>query len=110
MMCAAGSCINKELPLSEESEQIMERRCRWRTGANITLALWDMIPITGAVRQAPRRIRSLISPPATPLRSIWRALRKYPDVVIKDRLDGTDILWDVVQPPDSFNARSFNFV
>lgn len=38
------------------------------------------------------------------------ALRKYPDVVIKDRLDGTDILWDVVQPPDSFNARSFSFV
>ena len=38
------------------------------------------------------------------------ALRKYPDVVIKDRLDGTDILWDVVQPPDSFNAKSFNFV
>ena len=38
------------------------------------------------------------------------ALRKYPDVVIKDRLDGMDILWDVVQPPDSFNARSFSFV
>ena len=38
------------------------------------------------------------------------ALVNYPDVVIKDRLDGMDIMWDVVQPPDSFNAKSFDFI
>ena len=38
------------------------------------------------------------------------ALRKYPDVVIKDRLDGMDLLWDIAQPSDSFNTNSFNNV
>lgn len=35
------------------------------------------------------------------------ALRKYPDVVIKYRLDGMDLLWDVRQPPDCFNVKGF---
>lgn len=35
------------------------------------------------------------------------ALCRYPDVVIKDRLDGADLLWDVCQPSDSFNLKGF---
>ncbi len=32
------------------------------------------------------------------------ALARYPDVVIKDRLDGMNLLWDVTQPNESYNT------
>ena len=32
------------------------------------------------------------------------ALANYPDIVIKDRLDGMNLLWDVTQPDESFNT------
>ena len=44
------------------------------------------------------------------LRVYGEALCKYPDVILKDRIDGCDILWDVAQPEDSFNAKSFCLV
>jgi len=34
------------------------------------------------------------------LEALWR----YPDIVIKDRLDGANLLWDVTQPDESFNT------
>lgn len=34
-----------------------------------------------------------------------RNLFQYPDIIIKARLDGMDILWDCIQPEDSFNSR-----
>ena len=110
MMCAAGSCINKELPLSEESEQIMEKALPLEDWGEYYSRFvghdpyyWDR-----PAGSAPYKISDITARDAFTV--YLEALRKYPDVVIKDRLDGTDILWDVVQPPDSFNARSFNFV
>ena len=44
------------------------------------------------------------------LRVYGEALCKYPDVILKDRIDGCDILWDVAEPEDSFNAKSFCLV
>ena len=32
------------------------------------------------------------------------ALTRYPDIVIKDRLDGMNLLWDVTQPDESYNT------
>ena len=32
------------------------------------------------------------------------ALTRYPDIVIKDRLDGINLLWDVTQPDESYNT------
>ena len=32
------------------------------------------------------------------------ALARYPDIVIKDRLDGMNLLWDVTQPDESYNT------
>ena len=110
MMCAAGSCINKELPLSEESEQIMEKALPLEDWGEYYSRFvghdpyyWDR-----PAGSAPYKISDITARDAFTV--YLEALRKYPDVVIKDRLDGTDILWDVVQPPDSFNARSFSFV
>ena len=110
MMCAAGSCINKELPLSEESEQIMEKALPLEDWGEYYSRFvghdpyyWDR-----PAGSEPYKISDITARDAFTV--YLEALRKYPDVVIKDRLDGTDILWDVVQPPDSFNARSFSFV
>ena len=110
MMCAAGSCINKELPLSEESEQIMEKALPLEDWGEYYSRFVGHDPYywgrpTGS---APYKISDITARDAFTV--YLEALRKYPNVVIKDRLDGTDILWDVVQPPDSFNARSFSFV
>lgn len=32
-------------------------------------------------------------------------LFKYPGIIIKDRLDGSNIVWGVIQPQNSFNHR-----
>ena len=110
MMCAAGSCINKELPLSEESEQIMEKALPLEDWGEYYSRFVGHDPYYWGrpAGSAPYKISDITARDAFTV--YLEALRKYPDVVIKDRLDGTDILWDVVQPPDSFNARSFNFV
>lgn len=34
----------------------------------------------------------------------FEALLRYPATVIKDRLDGMNLLWDVTQPDESFNT------
>ena len=31
-------------------------------------------------------------------------------MILKDRIDGCDILWDVVQPEDGYTAKSFCFI
>ena len=110
MMCAAGSCINKELPLSEESEQIMEKALPLEDWGEYYSRFVGHDPYYWG-RPAGSEPYKLSDITARDAFTVYlEALRKYPDVVIKDRLDGTDILWDVVQPPDSFNARSFSFV
>lgn len=107
MLCAVGSCINKDLPLSDEANAIMQevmpledwadyysryyghdKYVWWRPEGSVT---YDTSSIT-----AKKAFRVYLE-----------ALVKYPDVIIKDRLDGCDIMWDVVQPSDSFNARNF---
>ena len=110
MMCAAGSCINKELPLSEESEQILEKALPLEDWGEYYSRFVGHDPYYWGrpAGSKPYKISDITARDAFTV--YLEALRKYPDVVIKDRLDGTDILWDVVQPPDSFNARSFSFV
>ena len=110
MLCAVGSCINKDLPLSEESEQIMEKALPLEDWGEYysrfqghDLYYWGRPE--GSEDYTPNEIS------ANDAFTVYlEALRKYPDVVIKDRLDGTDILWDVTQPADSFNAKCFNLV
>ena len=110
MLCAVASCINKDLPLSEKSEQIMEKALPLEDWGEYYSRFVGHDPYYWGrpAGSEPYKISDITARDAFTV--YLEALRKYPDVVIKDRLDGTDILWDVVQPPDSFNARSFSFV
>lgn len=107
LFCAIGSCVNKDLPLSAESEEILEKALPledWRDYYaryyGHDLYYWG---------------RPAESTPYTPteitneelFRVYAEAFRKYPDVILKDRIDGCDILWNVTQPEDGFNAKSF---
>lgn len=109
MLCAAASCVNKDLPLSEESNAIMEKALpldQWGefysryTGHDSFY--WDRGDLA---RERPFTPDLITAEEAFTV--YLEALRKYPDVVIKDRLDGMDLLWDVRQPSDSFNTRGF---
>lgn len=110
MLCAVGSCINKDLPLSEESEEIMS--------TVIPLSDWkeyygrfyghDLYYWGRSEDAEPYRTEQITARDAFTV--YLEALRKYPDVIIKDRIDGADLMWDVVQPKDSFNVRSTPYV
>lgn len=109
MLCAAASCINKELPLSEESSAIMESVLpleQWGTYYNRYSGhdpyYWHRGDLADEYPFDPTRITA-----GEAFTVYLEALRKYPDVVIKDRLDGADLLWDVRQPIDSFNTKGF---
>lgn len=110
MLCAVASCINKGLPLSEESTAIME--------SILPLDQWGTYYDRYAGHDPyywGRGEENETAYPFDPSRVTAKeaftvyleALRKYPDVVIKDRLDGTDLLWDVRQPTDGFNIKGF---
>ncbi len=105
MFCAAGSCINKDLPLSEKSSRIMSRimpQEEWKTYysrfSGHDAYIWgggsgmDMSDISAS----------------DAFYVYFDALTRYPDVVIKDRLDGTNLLWDITQPRDGYNYKAID--
>ena len=110
LFCAVGSCVNKDLPLSEEADAILEKALPledWRDyyARYIGHDSYYWQRPEGSVPYTPTEV-------TTPeiLRVYSEALCKYPDVVLKDRIDGCDILWDVAQPEDSFTAKTFCLV
>lgn len=112
MLSAVGSCVNKDLPLSEETNRTLE--------SVIPLEQWGdyYSRYVGHDTYYWGRGDVGIANPFDPSHisrreafSIYfEALSKYPDIVVKDRLDGMDILWDVCQPSDSFNVKSFDLI
>lgn len=113
MLCAAASCINKDLPLSEESNEIMESVLpldQWGEFYDRYLGhdkyYWYRDGALAA--EYPFEPSKLTAKEAFTV--YLDALRRYPDVVIKDRLDGMDLLWDVRQPTDGFNTKAFDSV
>lgn len=110
MLCAVGSYINKDLPLSEEAQEIMETvipmedwRDYYRRYEGHDTYYW------GRPNDAMEYDTSEITA-GKAFRVYLEALFKAPDVVLKDRLDGMDILWDVVMPDDSFNGNGFHYI
>ena len=110
LFCAVGSCVNKDLPLSEEADAILEKALPlddwhdyYARYYGHDFYYWGRPE--GSVPYTPTEV-------TTPdiLRVYGEALCKYPDVILKDRIDGCDILWDVAEPEDSFNAKSFCLV
>lgn len=109
MLCAVGSYINKDLPLSEEAQEIMETvipledwRDYYSRFEGHDTYYWGRP--AGSAEYSTAQIDA-----SKAFRVYLEALFKAPDVVIKDRLDGMDILWDVVQPDDSFNGNAFHY-
>lgn len=110
MLCAVGSCINKGLPLSNEADEIMVKAMPlkdWADYYNRFTGHDDYV--WGRPEGSVPYDTSQISGKEA-FQVYFEALKKYPDVVIKDRMDGMDLMWDVVQPEDSFNAISFDFI
>lgn len=110
MLCAVGSCINKNLPLSDESASIMQEVLPLEDWANYySRYLGHDLYIWGRPEGSVAYDTSSITAKKA-FRVYFEALIKYPDVIIKDRLDGMDIMWDITQPQDGFNARTFFFI
>lgn len=107
LFCAVGSCINKDLPLSKEAEEILAKAMPledWRDyyARYYGHEIYYWYRPEGSVSYEPNNVTT-----EEIFRIYLEALTKYPDVVIKDRLDGSDILWNVVQPSDGYTAKSF---
>lgn len=109
MLSATASCVNKGLPLSKESTTIMESVLpldQWATYYSRYHGrdpyYWGRGELAAEFPFAPSHITAREA-----FTVYLEALRKYPDVVIKDRLDGMDLLWDVRQPADGFNIKGF---
>lgn len=109
MLCAVGSCVNKDLPLSDEANEILEKVMpleSWgkyyaRFSGHDRYVWWQE---DGTIADF-----TLISTKEA-FQVYFEALSKYPDVIIKDRLDGMNLMWDVTQPDESFNFRSLDYV
>lgn len=109
MLCAVGSCVNKNLALSEKTNTIL-------TGI-IPLSDWRdyYSRFQGHDRYVWGRGKGK-SFDTTHIKakeafSVYlEALRKYPDVVIKDRFDGTNILWDITQPEDAVSSKAHDVI
>lgn len=109
MICAVGSCVNKNLPLSEEATALLESIIPLEDWANYYSRFegHDRY-VWGRNSEKPFNLTHISIQEAF---SVYlEALFKYPDVVIKDRVDGMDIMWDILQPVDSFNFRGFDHV
>jgi len=109
MLCAVGSCVNKDLPLSDETYASLETVIplsdwkeyynRYQGHDEYQFGRSD----GGSFDTSQINAKKAFS-------MYFEALGKYPDVILKDRLDGMDIMWNVSQPEDSFNARSFDLI
>jgi len=107
MFCAVGSVINKGGTLSEESMKKLE--------SVMPLEDWAAYYSRFSGHDDYMFVRpggmDLTGFSAAEAFSIYLdAFTRYPDIVIKDRLDGANLLWDVTQPADSFNAKGFDYM
>lgn len=107
MLCAVGSCINQGLPLSDEANAIMESVIPLEDWAEY-YNKYEGHDEYNWGRGEDEIFNTEHIGAKDAFRVYLEALFKYPDVVIKDRLDGTDILWNIHRPKDSFNEKSFD--
>lgn len=110
LFCAVGSCVNKDLPLSEEADAILEKALPLEDWRDYYARYYghDYYYYQRPAGSVPYTPTEVTTPEI--LRVYGEALCKYPDVILKDRIDGCDILWDVVQPEDGYTAKSFCFI
>lgn len=113
MVCAVASCINKDLPLSEKTTQKMESvmplevwKDYYGRFVGHDFYLWGEGNAYGQIYL--ENMQKITAQDAFYM--YFDAFIRYPDVVIKDRLDGMNIMWDVKQPSESFNLKDLTSI
>lgn len=107
MFCAVGSCLNKDLLLSEPAMEKLETVMPLENWKEYYSRFEGRDLYAG---KSPTKM-DLTGFSAKEAFSIYlEALIRYPDVVIKDRLDGMNLLWDITLPNESFQLRVFDYV
>ena len=103
MFSALGSAINKGVTFSENTEDILysimrkEDWIKWYSPFNIDSYRHNP-EIKGGMNINEVSFSQAFS-------CYFEGLFNYPGIIIKDRLDGSNIIWDVTQPKESFNYR-----
>lgn len=111
MFCAVGSVLNKDLPLSDETMQALAEVMpleRWHD--NYSRFKGHDVYRWGEDGEEDVEMDLTRFSASEAFRIYFEALAKYPDVVIKDRLDGTELLWNVRTAEGSFNLRTVDFL
>lgn len=108
MFCGVGSCLNKDKHLSNETMTRLEDVMSMENWKNYYSRFKGHDDYLWGGGENKMDLSSFGAKEAFQI--YFEALSKYPDIVIKDRLDGMNIMWDVSQPDDedSFNARIFD--
>lgn len=99
MFCALGSAINKDATFSKETNELLESIMplqEWKVYYNRFSSDYYLF-----VRKGGMDLSNISAKQA--FLAYFEGLFKYPDIIIKDRLDGMNLLWDVTQPKESFN-------
>lgn len=103
MFAALGSALNKEKGFSEKSEKILfsimkkDEWIEYYDPFNIDSYRWNP-EIESGMDISWVSTKEAFS-------CYMEGLIKYPDIIIKDRLDGSNIIWDVAQPQEAYNQR-----
>lgn len=103
MFAALGSAINKGGTFSENTEEILykimppEDWIKWYNPFNIDSYRHNP-ELKGGMNVNQVSLSQAFS-------CYLEGLFKYPGIIIKDRLDGSNIVWGVIQPQNSFNHR-----
>lgn len=103
MFAALGSAINKGKEFSPETTEVLYEIMKKEDWINyyspFNIDSYRHNPqIEGGMNVNKVNVKQAFS-------CYMEGLVKYPDILIKDRLDGSDIVWDMTQPSKSFNAR-----
>ncbi|MFV0343524.1 MAG: hypothetical protein ACK5JH_11675 [Anaerocolumna sp.] len=103
MLTALGSIAHNDLKLEDKSIELME-------STNVTLEeysqYYSRFNGDNYIYGIPNKTWDRSSLGMSEVMTVYLdELVKYPDVIIKDRLDGTELLWNVSQAQGSFNYK-----
>ena len=101
MLCAAGACVHEGAELSETSVEKLERVLPLEDWGAYYSRFAGHDLYRGHEPAFMERMQFSLSEVFS---LYWEALTHYPGIVIKDGLDGMNLLWDVRQPQESFNT------
>ena len=105
MFTADGACLSNGKTFSEESTEILESIIpleAWKNNYNRFSSDSYLF-----AKVSPLNLSKITAKQA--FRVYLEALFKYPHIVIQDRLDGMNILWNIFQPDESLNNSKWHY-